>query len=200
MRQKKLKPKTWEDHYSRQAKKERYPARSVYKLKEIQRKYNLIKKGDAVLDLGCHPGSWLLFAASVVGDGGRVAGVDLTPVTVALPRCVRVRTGDVGTVDESLLNWIGKGYNVVLSDLAPSTIGNPIVDAARSFDLCKNALYIAENVLKPGGSFVCKIFHGEDFNVFYDLIKIGFNQHRIFKPQSSRKKSREIYVIGLGKK
>jgi len=79
----------WQDHYSRQAKKERFPARSVYKLKEMQEKYHLIKKGDNVLDLGCYPGSWLLYAADLTGDRGRVVGIDLEPVTLKLPSHVR---------------------------------------------------------------------------------------------------------------
>ena len=93
----------WEDHYTRQAKKARFPARSVYKLQEIQRRYRVIGKGDRVLDLGCSPGSWLMYAAKLVGSGGQVVGVDLKPVKSTLPSNVRVLTG-------GLIRWQELGY------------------------------------------------------------------------------------------
>ena len=191
---------SWEDHYSRMAKKEKYPARSVYKLKEIQRRYRIIKNGDSVLDLGCSPGSWLLYAADLVGVHGRVTGIDLAPVSIALPLHVRVHQGDICEIDEGLSKLIGKGYSVVLSDAAPATTGSKAVNAARSFQLCQGALNIAQRVLTPGGAFVCKIFQGEDAKAFSDSVKTMFNRQRIFKPRSSRKTSRETYIIGLGKK
>lgn len=191
---------SWEDHYSRLAKKEKYPARSVYKLKEMQRKYRIIKKGDAVLDLGCSPGSWLLYAAELADASGRVDGIDLAPVTVRLPPHVRVFQGDILRIDDRLLKWIGNEYNTVLSDMAPATTGSKAVNAAKSADLCREALTIARQVLKPGGVFVCKIFQGEDAKAFSEAVNAMFDQHRIFKPRSSRKASRETYVIGLGKK
>jgi 23S rRNA (uridine2552-2'-O)-methyltransferase len=190
----------WEDHYSRRAKKEHYPARSVYKLKEIQSKFKILKKKDAVLDLGCFPGSWLLYAADIVGRKGRVTGVDLVPVSINLPPHVRVFTGDICAMDDGLLQSLENGYNVVLSDVAPSTTGNKAADAARSFHLCRAALLIAQKALVKGGAFVCKIFQGEDAKPFSDWVKMCFIKQRNFKPQSSRKESREIYIIGLGKK
>ncbi len=189
----------WEDHYSRKAKKEKFPARSVYKLQEIQRKTHLIRKGDKVLDLGCAPGSWLLYVAELAGKKGEVVGVDLKPLSVNIPSGVRVYTGDILSPDEDLLLSMGKDFNVVMSDLAPVTTGNRHVDTARSFNLAQAALTIAHEVLVPGGSFVCKIFQGEDFKAFSDTVKTGFKKHKIFKPQSSRKGSREIYIIGIGK-
>jgi len=190
----------WRDYYARRAKKERFPARSVYKLKEMQQKYNLIKKGDKVLDLGCAPGSWLLYAADLTGNKGEVVGIDLEPVSERLPSHVRVYRSDILFMDDELFKLTGKDFNVVLSDMAPATIGSKHVDSARSFNLCRAALSIAQDTLISGGSFVCKIFHGEDFKKFSDAVKQGFNRHKIFKPQSSRKASKEIYIIGFGKK
>ncbi|MEW6671252.1 MAG: RlmE family RNA methyltransferase [Thermodesulfobacteriota bacterium] len=190
----------WEDHYARRAKKENFPARSVYKLEEIQQKYHLIKAGDAVLDLGCAPGSWLLYAARQTGDRGRVVGIDLSPIKQRLPENVRVLTGDVFELNQELRAAIGTGFQVVLSDMAPATTGNRIVDTARSFNLCQAALAIARDLLLPGGAFVCKIFQGEDFKLFADEVKTLFSRSKIFKPQSSRKASREIFIIGMGKK
>ncbi len=190
----------WEDHYSRRAKKESFPARSVYKLKEIQRKYNLIKKGDKVLDLGCAPGSWLLYAANITGKTGLVVGIDLKPVSTKMPAHVRTYSGDILSIDDEIFGSSEKDFNVVMSDMAPATTGNKNVDAARSFNLCQAALTIAEKRLIPGGSFVCKIFQGDDFQVFLDSVRLTFEKYKIFKPKSCRKASKEIYIIGLGKK
>jgi 23S rRNA (uridine2552-2'-O)-methyltransferase len=190
----------WQDHYARRAKKEKFPARSVYKLKEMQQKYNLIKKGDKVLDLGCAPGSWLLYAANLTGSKGEVVGVDLKPVSERIPSHVRVYRGDILSMDDELFKLTGKDFNVVLSDMAPATTGSRHIDSAKSFNLCRAALSIAQETLVSGGSFVCKIFQGEDFKKFSDAVKQRFNRHKIFKPQSSRKASKEIYIIGFGKK
>ncbi len=191
------------DHYALKAKKEHFPARSVYKLKEIQQKYKIIKKGDRVLDLGCSPGSWLLYAADLAGKRGQVVGVDLKPlsneISMKLPSNARMYVGDVLSVSDDLSRLIGKNYNVVISDMAPATTGSKSVDAARSFELCRAALAIAQDVLTPGGAFICKIFQGEDFEKFLDLVKTYFNKQKIFKPESSRKASKEIYIIGVGR-
>lgn len=189
----------WQDHYARKAQKENFAARSVYKLEEIQKKHGLIKKGDRVLDLGCAPGSWLQFAARQTGPQGRVVGVDLTPVTIALPPHVQVITGDIYELGPQAAQTLGSGFQVVLSDMAPSTTGHKFSDAVRSFELCRSALAVADAVLLPGGRFVCKIFQGEDFKAFCDEVKTRFDRMQIFKPQSSRKASREIFIIGLGK-
>jgi 23S rRNA (uridine2552-2'-O)-methyltransferase len=190
----------WQDHYTRRAKKDRFPARSVYKLKEIQQRYKLIKKGDKVLDLGCAPGSWLLYAATQTGNKGLVVGIDLKPVSVKVPSHVRIYTGDILSMDDELFRIVGKDFNVILSDMAPATTGSRHTDSARSFNLCQAALSIAQTRLITGGSFVCKIFQGEDFKEFSNSVKMQFNRYKIFKPQSSRKASKEIYIIGLGKR
>ena len=189
----------WQDHYTRRAQKENYAARSVYKLAEIQKKHQLIKKGDRVLDLGCSPGSWLQYAAQQVQVQGRVIGLDLKPVTIKLPDHVRVYTGDIYKLSESQPEILEMGFDVVLSDMAPATTGSKFADSVRSYELCRTALAVAGQVLRTGGRFVCKIFQGEDFKAFSDQVKQQFDRMHIFKPQSSRKASREIFVIGLGK-
>ena len=190
----------WTDHYSERAKKERYPARSVFKLKEAQKKFRLIKKGDRVLDLGCSPGSWLLYAAELTGKRGRVLGIDLKAIRIKLPSQADTLTADILTIDRAWFDKQKRGdrFNVVLSDMAPSTTGNKGLDAARSFQLCQAALSIAEMVLKPGGSFMCKIFQGEEFKEFSDIVRNRFKRHKIFKPRSSRKESKEIFIVGVG--
>ncbi|MGE5259198.1 MAG: RlmE family RNA methyltransferase [Hyphomicrobiales bacterium] len=189
----------WEDHYTRLARKERFPARSVYKLQEIQKRFAVIRVGDNVLDLGCAPGSWLMYAAGLTGPSGRVVGIDVSPVTVQLPAHVAVHTQDVFELTEEPTTFFGQTFDVVVSDMAPATTGSRGVDAARSHNLCEAALTIARKVLRPGGAFVCKIFQGEGFKQFSEAVRSDFSECKIFKPQSCRKASKEIYLIGKGK-
>jgi 23S rRNA (uridine2552-2'-O)-methyltransferase len=190
----------WADHYTRLAQKENFAARSVYKLQEIQKKYRILNRGARILDLGCAPGSWLQFAARTAGPGGRLVGIDLTPVTIGLPDHVTVITGNVADL-EGLLTELGQTrFDAVLSDMAPFTTGNRHVDEARSMGLCEAALNIAAKFLVPGGHFVCKIFQGSDFKAFADTVSDCFDRQAAFRPQSTRKGSREVFVIGLGKK
>ncbi len=189
----------WADHLTRKARKEKYPARSVYKLEEVQKKHRLIRPGDRVLDLGCAPGSWLMYAAREA-KGGEAVGIDLKPVTAGLPANARALTGDALDPDAGALGKIDGLFDVVLSDMAPATTGRKEVDAARSFALCMAALSIARRRLREGGRFCCKIFTGEDFETFAEAVKAAFRQTRIYKPKSSRKASKEIYIIATGKK
>jgi 23S rRNA (uridine2552-2'-O)-methyltransferase len=124
----------------------------------------------------------------MTGNTGRVIGIDLVPVTVNVPPHVRVYTNDILLMDDAFFKSLGTDFNVVISDMAPSTTGNKFVDSTRSFDLCRMALSIAQMTL------------GEDFKTFIDSVRSVFKNHKIFKPQSSRKASKEIYVIGFGKK
>jgi 23S rRNA (uridine2552-2'-O)-methyltransferase len=190
----------WADHYTRQAQKDNFAARSVYKLQEIQKKYRILKRGARVLDLGCAPGSWLQFSAQTVGPDGRLVGIDLTPVTIALPDQVSVITADVADLEGYLNRLDLTRFDAVLSDMAPATTGNRHVDEARSMGLCEAALETAEKTLVPGGDFVCKIFQGSDFKAFTDAVKSRFDRQAAFRPQSTRKASREVFVIGIGKK
>ena len=190
----------WADHYTRQAQKDNFAARSVYKLQEIQKKYRILKRGTRVLDLGCAPGSWLQFAAQTIGSDGQLVGIDLTPVTIGLPDHVTVITGDVADLEGHLTQLGQTRFDTVLSDMAPATTGNRHVDEARSMGLCEAALDIAEKTLVSGGGFVCKIFQGSDFKAFTDTVKSRFDRQAAFRPQSTRKASREVYVIGLGKR
>ena len=114
----------WADHYTQKARKENYPARSVYKLQEIQRRFQVIKRGNTVLDLGCSPGSWLVYAAELTGAGGAVTGIDLKPVAIRLAPHVKVLRGDVFDLDEEFKRLLGTNFDVLLSDMAPTTTGS----------------------------------------------------------------------------
>ena len=192
--------KQWQDHYTRRAQKEKYPARSVYKLQEMQQKYRIVRKGNRVLDLGCAPGSWLLFAAEQTGPGGEVIGIDLQKITIKLPTQAQAIQGDITDAEYGWLEKVGREFDVVVSDMAPATTGNRAVDAARSYNLCQAALDIALKALKPGGTFVCKIFQGPDFKAFEQDVRNSFKTIKNFKPQSSRKASKELFIIGFEKK
>lgn len=190
-----------QDHYFHKARKDKYPARSVYKLEEAQKKYRFLKPGNKVLDLGCHPGSWAMYAAKLVGMKGSVVGVDLQPSkqpTVKGGAPVTLLQGDIQ--DTEVVERIsGYGpFQAVISDMAPKTTGNKFSDHIRSIELSKTALQIAVQTLITGGNFYCKVFQGEDFQSFVAQVKGCFRQVKIVKPKSSRTESREVFVLGIG--
>ncbi|MCG6894498.1 MAG: RlmE family RNA methyltransferase [Desulfobacteraceae bacterium] len=189
--------KRWQDHYTRRAQRENYPARSVFKLREIQQRHRILKEGDAVLDLGCSPGSWLLYAARCVGTSGAVLGIDRKPVSVELPAHVEAVVGDVFEPPAAVLQ---RRFHALISDMAPDTTGSAVVDVARSEALAEMALHLAGQVLHPGGSFVCKVFQGQGFQKLVQSVRTAFDAVAVFKPKSSRKASRELYIIGKGKR
>ncbi len=190
----------WADHLTQRAKAENYPARSVYKLEEIQNKFKVMKKNAQVLDLGCAPGSWLLYAAKQVGNKGRVKGIDLKQIEIKLPDNVVAIKDNILNPENAAFLDKNKGFDAILSDMAPATTGRKDVDALRSFELCNMALKVADEFLVQNGNFVCKIFQGNDFNEFQKRVKSKFKECKIFKPGSCRKQSKEIYIIAKGKK
>ncbi len=190
----------WEDHLTRKARTQGYPARSIYKLEEIQNKFKVMKKNDTVLDLGCAPGSWMLYASKQVGEGGRVFGIDLKAIDIRLPQNSVSIKDKILNMDNTGFVSDAKSLDVLLSDMAPATTGRKDVDALRSFDLCRMALDVADEYLKVKGHFICKIFQGNDFNAFQKNVKSKFKECKIFKPESCRKQSKEIYIIAKGKK
>ncbi|MBU0972051.1 MAG: RlmE family RNA methyltransferase [Proteobacteria bacterium] len=190
----------WADHFTQKAKSENYPARSVYKLEEIQKKFKVIVPKALVLDLGCAPGSWLLYAAKQVGGQGRVLGIDLTKVEIKLPENVTVIQDNILALENQGFLAQEKGFDTVLSDMAPATTGRKDVDAFKSFELCKMALETVEKFGAVNSNFVCKIFQGNEFKGFEQEVKSVFRECKIFKPESCRKQSKEIYIIAKGKK
>ena len=141
-----------------------------------------------------------MYAVKLVGPNGKVIGVDIKPVKERLPDNAETVVGDIFRLDKDEIPILRQTFHVVLSDMAPSTTGRKDVDAARSAELCREARRLAEAMLEPGGNFCCKIFTSEDAKPFSEDLKKLFRQVRIFKPQSSRKASREVFVVGLGKK
>ncbi len=191
---------SWEDHLTRKAKAQNYPARSIYKLEEIQNKFKVIKQNDRVLDLGCAPGSWLLYAAKQIGKNGMIYGIDLKKIDIQMPDNVFTAQTDILNLHDNFFWNETDKFSVVLSDMAPATTGRKDVDALRSFELCNMALKIADKFLAVNGNFICKIFQGNNFSSFQKNVKSGFRICKVFKPESCRKQSKEIYIIAKGKK
>jgi 23S rRNA (uridine2552-2'-O)-methyltransferase len=186
-----------QDSYGRQAKREGYAARSVYKLQEIDEKVGLLRRGARVLDLGAYPGSWTSYAAERVQREGRVLGYDLQLFRGALPPHAEIRQADVFRLDPEELGGPGS-FDVVMSDMAPSTTGHRFTDQARSFDLFMRALELATRVLAPGGAFVAKIFQGGDFKEARQAVEACFTQVRVVRPKATRTESFEVFVVGQG--
>ena len=184
------------EHFYKQAKRVGYRARSAYKLKQIQEKYKILKKGNIVIDLGAAPGGWSQIAKELVGDEGIVIGMDLSPIKPI--QGITFLEGDITekiSVKELIDFLKDRRADVVLSDLSPDISGNYSIDQARSIYLSEQALTTAEMLLKEKGSFVCKVFSGEDLEGFTKKIKEKFQSVRLFSPPASRKSSSEIYII-----
>ena len=193
------KTNTWEDHYTRRAKEERWLARSVYKLEEIDRKGHLIRAGDRVLDLGCYPGSWSQYSALKVGQRGEVVGVDLKrPDRFSSPR-FRFIAADVLSLDVTWLREQVGTRDLVISDLAPATSGIAVTDTSRSIELARRALEITLAVLKKGGHFLCKVFEGPEVKAFRTELAAHFARVQTLRPSAVRKASREVYVLALNR-
>jgi 23S rRNA (uridine2552-2'-O)-methyltransferase len=182
------------------AKQQSYPARSVFKLKEIDEKLGLLRPGHAVLDLGCAPGSWLQYASSRVGDRGIVVGVDRHGLKIPLPPNARYLGLDALALTQADLAAAFAGpFDVVLSDMAPHTSGSRFVDQQRSLRLFQRALVLARQHLKPGGAFVGKIFQGEDLEFARAEARSFFDVVQLVRPQATRKQSYEVYLVCQGR-
>ncbi len=189
-----------QDHYFSRAKKEGFPARSVYKLEEVDRRVRLLRPGQRVLDLGCHPGSWLLYCARVVGKHGLVIGVDTRKITLELPSHVHCIQADVFELAPADLHHFSTEFDVVLSDLAPATTGIRSVDSNRSSLLFQRAVVLADDLLVPGSHFLGKIFQGSGFDAIVQELKSKFRKVRGIKPRATRKESKEIFLVAMDKK
>jgi 23S rRNA (uridine2552-2'-O)-methyltransferase len=187
------------DYYFKKAKKENYAARAVFKIQEIDEKFRLFKPGSKVLDLGAAPGSWSQYASRKVGPQGRILGIDLQPIKITLPNAVFI-TADMRELDlDKTMTEAGIAppFDLVLSDMAPKTIGIKLTDQMRSHELCELALATAERFLKPRGHFVAKLFHSDEFEGFRDKLRARFGRVEVLRPQSTRKESKEIFFIAL---
>lgn len=189
------------DFWSQKAFKEGYPARSVYKLQEIDKKFGFLKKNYTVLDLGSAPGSWTTWLLRQLDGSGKVVSVDLNPLakTVKGDNLVFFQ-GDLLSKEIRDQITANGPYDLVVCDAAPLTTGNKVVDTARSKGLVDMAIWYAESMLRPGGNFCVKIFQNGDQQKELMKMRAIFTQAKGFKPEACRQESFETYLIGLNRK
>ncbi|MDX1391163.1 MAG: 23S rRNA (uridine(2552)-2'-O)-methyltransferase RlmE [Rheinheimera sp.] len=189
----------FDDHFVQKAQKLGLRSRAAFKLEEINQQDKLIKPGMTVVDLGSAPGSWSQFCVGVVGGSGTIIACDILPMDPI--NGVSFLQGDFRdeAVLAALLSRIdGQNVDVVLSDMAPNMSGNDTTDQARSIYLVELALDMCHKVLKQNGSFVVKVFQGDGFEQFLKDVRAAFTTVKIRKPDSSRARSRETYIVATG--
>lgn len=189
----------FKDQFVLQAQKKGLRSRAWFKLEEIQKTDKLFKPGMTVVDLGAAPGGWSQYVASVIGNKGRIIACDLLPMDPIVG--VDFLQGDFR--DEAVLNAllarVGEDkVQVVMSDMAPNMSGQPAVDIPRAMYLVELALDMCRDVLAPNGSFIVKVFQGEGFEQYLKAIREMFKVVKIRKPQASRARSREVYIVATG--
>jgi 23S rRNA (uridine2552-2'-O)-methyltransferase len=184
------------DKYFQMAKEQNLRTRSAFKLDNIQKKFHLIQKGQTVADLGAAPGSWAQRLSQWVGADGRVIAIDIQKIE-PIANNVEIHCSDI--TDHELLNKIfDQKLDGILADLAPKTTGIHDADTYHSAELNGAVLDVCEKQLKAGGYLVTKIFQGEEFADIVRRAKTMFKQVKCFKPEASRDRSRETYIIGIG--
>jgi len=199
-------PKSWvrqrkRDYFYRKAKDEGLRSRAAYKLLEVIEKYEFIRPGDVVVDLGAAPGGWMQAALKVVGENGYVLGVDVKEIKPFEPENTRSIIGDIDDprIISTIRDFLPDPVDVVISDVSPNICGVWEVDHARQIDLARRSLLIAADLLKLGGSFFVKVFQGDLLEDFASEMRESFRFVRLIKPQASRKKSSELFVLGMNK-
>jgi 23S rRNA (uridine2552-2'-O)-methyltransferase len=187
------------DPYVAAAQRDGYRSRAAFKLIQLDDRFDLFDSGDNVVDLGCAPGGWTQVAVARVGPAGRVVGVDLAE-TAPVAGAVMLRADLTEPSAPDLIKPMlgGRGADVVLSDMAPSTTGHAATDHLRIVALAEAAFAIAEEILKPGGVFVAKVFQGGAEGELLARLKHSFSQLRHAKPPASRAESAETYVVAKG--
>ncbi len=187
------------DNYYKKAKKEGYKSRAAYKLIELNDRFKVIKKGGIILDCGAAPGGWSQVALEIIGDSGKVVGVDLDEITGINNKNFSSIVGDF-TQDETLekVLELSKKYNTVISDIAPHTTGVRDTDHANSVELVRYVFEFAQKTLTQGGSFIFKLFEGADRDALVKEIKRSFTNVKIVKPDAIRSGSMELYVVATG--
>ena len=184
------------DYYFKKAKQDKYPARSVYKLEEIDNKCRLIKKDIKILDIGCSPGSWSQFMLKKIGRGS-ILGIDINNSIRIEDTRFTFMPGNIFDIESARIQKYIQAFDLITSDASPNTTGDSFIDSQKSLNIVKRVFQIARDTLKPGGSVVAKVFQGRDLKAFVDGLKEDFSRVTLFKPKSSRKESREIFLIAI---
>ena len=187
------------DAKTMEARAKGYPARSVFKLQEIDRRMRVLRAGQNVIDLGAAPGSWSLYASERVGPTGHVYAIDIKPIQQVFGENVKVLEGDALSLESEILAAHAP-YDVVLSDMAPNTSGSKFQDQARSTELFLRALDVAIAHGKPGSHFAAKIFMSGDFKAAEVRVRQAYETVRTIRPEGTRQVSTEVFVVGMGKR
>lgn len=189
------------DRFVQQAQKKGLRSRAWFKLDEIQQSDKIFKPGMTVVDLGAAPGGWSQYVASLIGRQGRIIACDLLPMDPIVG--VDFLQGDFRdeAVLSALLERVGEDkVQVVMSDMAPNMSGQPAVDIPRAMYLVELALDMCRDVLAPNGSFIVKVFQGDGFDEYLKAVRAMFSKVKIRKPEASRARSREVYIVAMGRK
>lgn len=190
------------DHYYKKAKSENFVARSVYKLEELDLKFNILSVGDHVLDLGYFPGSWIQYSSKRIGKQGSVVGIDIQPINKKIQHLdnVTLYEKDIFTINHlSDLN-VSQPFDAVVSDMAPSTSGIKLNDQMRSLELVEKVFDFLPLALKNTGNFTIKVFESQDAQDFLKSKKDLFSEIHFFRPKSTRSVSKEYFFVGKGYK
>lgn len=182
------------DQYFKQSKIEGYRSRAIYKIKEIDEKYKILKNGISLIDLGAAPGSWSQYAAKKIKNG-KILSIDLKEI-MEIKNTFQVK-GDFTEIDcqNKIKKYFSNRVDVIFSDMAVNTSGNKYLDSISTGELCISAIRFSKEILKSKGTFVSKLFMGSAFNDIMKEAKITFKEIRIYKPKASRKESKENFII-----
>lgn len=192
--------KRTKDFFYKQAKEEGVVARSFFKIEDLDQKYRLIKPKMRIMDVGAAPGSWIQYLLRKTGDEGFIFALDLNPLTISVPDNVVFEQKNLFDISPEEVHDQHGMFDLIISDVAPRTTGSDFVDQTRSYELVEHVRNIAIKVLKKNCHMICKMYQSGDTKKFTDDMKKVFTSVEIQKPESSRKQSREIFIIGLNKK
>ena len=189
-----------QDYFFKKAKKENYLARSVYKLREINQRFHLFSSNNFILDLGAAPGSWTQYILSKISPHEKVIAIDQHPLKIQEKQVIFIQKNIFDISVNEFRQWLRQNhypveFDGIVSDLAPQTSGVKQLDNQHSLELAQKSFDLAQNLLSAGGYFVCKIFESPDAHFLFHQIKTCFQKSKIFKPQASRKESREFYIV-----
>ncbi|MCC7460161.1 MAG: RlmE family RNA methyltransferase [Proteobacteria bacterium] len=192
--------KRTKDFFYKQAKEVGAVARSFFKIEDLDKKYRLVKPKMRIMDVGAAPGSWIQYLLQKTGEEGFIYAVDLNPLNISVPENVVFDQKNLFDIPpEEIKNTHGM-FDLIISDVAPRTTGSDFVDQTKSYNLVEHVRQIAILVLKKNCNMICKMYQSGDTKKFTEDMKEVFSEVKIQKPESSRKQSREIFIIGLNKK
>ncbi len=186
------------DPYVMKAKAEGYRSRAAYKLLEIDKRFKILKKGQMVVDLGAAPGGWCQVALEKIGDNGKLVAIDILPFDPIPGATILELDFTDEHAPQKIIDALGEKADVLLSDMAPNTVGHQRTDHLRIIGLVELAVDFAPHILKPGGTFITKVFQGGAGADLMNILKKQFETVKHVKPPASRAESAEVYMVAMG--